>query len=172
MQEALLSENKIEMKYFSLSSGLKKRKIQPYAMYIYQGFWYVMAYCELRKSIRQFKLSRIRELELLTEDFEKPDEFSLSNYLEDTVGIVYDKEKFNVKLEIDFPISIKVKERVWVDNQEITLREDNSIIFEAKMTGMDDIVHWVLSLGSSVNVLEPRELKKRVKKEAREIANS
>jgi predicted DNA-binding transcriptional regulator YafY len=128
-----------------------------------------MAYCELREEIRQFKLLRIKKLELLKDIFERPSDFSLSDYLDDTVGIVYDKDRFEVKLEIDFPMSIKVSERVWVDNQKITFREDNSILFEAKMTGLDDIVNWVLSMGSAVKIIEPKKLKERVQQEAAKI---
>lgn len=169
MQEAIISEQKLEMDYFSLSSGLNKRILRPYAIYIYQGFWYVMGHCELRDEIRQFKLTRIKEFKILDESFEKPKDFSLSNYLENTVGIIYDQEQFNVKLEIDFPMSIKVSERVWVDNQKISFREDNSIIFEAEMTGLDDLVNWVLSMGSAVKVIEPEKLKERVNEQAAKI---
>jgi len=66
-------------------------------------------------------------------------------------------------------MSIKVSERIWVEDQEITFNEDNSIIFKAKMTGLDDLVNWVLGLGSSVEVIKPEELKQRVKDETRII---
>lgn len=74
-----------------------------------------------------------------------------------------------MELKIDFPMSIKVSERIWVEDQEITFNEDNSIIFKAKMTGLDDLVNWVLGLGSSVEVIKPEELKQRVKDETRII---
>jgi predicted DNA-binding transcriptional regulator YafY len=169
MQTAIISNQKVRMEYFSLSSGLNQRIIRPYAMYIYQSFWYVMGYCELRGEIRQFKLSRIKKLEVLDDKFEKPKSFSLSDYLENCVGIIYDQDEFEVELEINFPMSIKVSERVWVDNQQITFNEDNSIVFKAQMTGMDDIINWVLSMGSAVKVNKPEKLKKRVKKEAKNI---
>ncbi|MFW6256787.1 MAG: helix-turn-helix transcriptional regulator [Bacillota bacterium] len=169
MQEAVMSQQKVKMEYFSLSSGINERIIRPYVMYIYQGFWYIMGFCQLREEIRQFKLSRIEKLELLEQSFEKPSDFSLGDYLENTVGIIYDEEKFDVKLEIDFPMSIIISERNWVDDQEITFGEDNSILFEAEMTGLEDIVNWVLSLGSSVKVIEPPKLKEKVREEAAEI---
>jgi predicted DNA-binding transcriptional regulator YafY len=169
MQEATIMMNKVKIKYFSLSSGLNSRIIRPYAIYIYQGFWYVMAYCELRNDLRQFKLSRIKDLEVLKQEFKRPKDFSLSEYLENTMGIVYDEDKFKVELKIDFPMSIKVSERIWVKNQEIIFNDDNSIIFRAKMTGLDDLVNWVLGLGSSVEVIKPEKLKQRVKEEAEKI---
>ena len=94
---------------------------------------------------------------------------SLDNYFEGCIGLIKDEEKFDIKLEIDYPTSIKVSERIWVKGQKVSFNEDNSIIFEAKMTGIYDIVHWILSLGSAVRVIEPVELRKKVKEEARKI---
>ncbi len=169
LQGAILKSKKVELSYFSLSSGLNTRIIRPYIIYLYQGFWYVIAYCELRDEVRQFKLSRIKEMKVLDDNFNKPQDFSLKDYLNGCIGIVYDEERFNVKLKIHYPMSIKVSERIWVEDQEVTFNEDNSIIFEAEMTGLEDITNWILSMGSSVEVIGPVELKKRVKAEANKI---
>ena len=43
-----------------------------------------------------------------------------------------------------------VKEKVWVKNQIITEnRDENSILFQAKMKGKVEIKSWILSMGSS-----------------------
>jgi predicted DNA-binding transcriptional regulator YafY len=172
IQEARSKFKKVELDYFSLSSGLKNRVVHPYTVYIYQGFWYLIAYCQLRNEVRQFKLSRIKRLEILDEEFIKPTEVSLKGHLEklkSCVGIVYDKKKFKVKLQINYPMSIKVSERIWFEDQQITFQADNSILFEAEITGLDDLSNWVLSMGSSVKVIEPIELKNKVKAEAQKI---
>lgn len=169
IEESIKDNKKIKLKYFALKSGLKERVVRPYRIYLYQGFWYMVAHCELREQLRQFKLSRIKELEVLDEGFDKPKDFSLKDYLGGSVGIVPDVESFRVELKIDYPISIKVSERIWVEGQQITFNEDNSINFVAQMTGMGDIVNWILSLGGSVEVIESLALKDRVRKEAKRI---
>lgn len=169
IREAVLESKKVRINYFSLSSGLKERVLQSYGIYTYQGFWYLVAYCELSKAIRDFKLVRIRKWEVLDDTFEKPNHFSLRDYFSGCIGLIKDEDRYEVMLKIDFPTSIKVSERNWVENQIITFNDDNSIIFEAVMTGMDDIVHWVLSLGSAVEVLEPVELRERVREAAQKV---
>jgi predicted DNA-binding transcriptional regulator YafY len=172
IQEGIVRSKKIRMSYFSLSSGLSERVIRPYGMYRYQGFWYVVAYCEKNDALRDFKLVRMEELEMLEDEFKRPDDFSMSNYFEGCIGLIKDENMFKVKLRIDYPTSAKVSERIWVKNQEISFNEDKSIIFEAEMTGMSDIVNWILGLGSDVQVLEPVELKKKVRSEAERIVNN
>lgn len=169
IREAVLENRKVRVNYFSLSSGLKERVLQPYGLYTYQGFWYLVAYCELSKAIRDFKLVRVKEWEVLDDTFEKPKHFSLRDYFSGCIGLIKDEDRYDVSLKIDFPTSIKVSERYWVENQIIFFNDDNSIIFEAVMTGMDDIVNWVLSLGSSVEVLEPMKLREMVREEAEKV---
>lgn len=169
IRDAIIESKKVNVHYFSLSSGLKERILLPYGMYTYQGFWYIVAYCELSEAIRDFKLVRIKEWEIQKDTFEKPSNFSLRDYFNGCIGLIKDDNTYNVKLKIDFPTSIKVSERNWVEDQKITFNDDNSIIFEAVMTGMDDMVRWVLSMGSEVEVVEPVILRKRVREEVEKV---
>jgi len=114
-------------------------------------------------------LLRIKKLEVLEEEFKRPEGFSLDDYFKGCIGLIKDEKRFKVRLKIDPPTSTKVSERIWVEGQKVSFNEDGSIIFEAKMTGVVDIVNWVLGLGSKVEVLEPKELREKVKEEARRI---
>jgi predicted DNA-binding transcriptional regulator YafY len=53
--------------------------------------------------------------------------------------------------------------------REFTWNDDESVIFEATMSGKTEIVSWVLSMGSKVKVLAPEELKIAVKEEIDKI---
>lgn len=63
-------------------------------------------------------------------------------------------------------MSVIISERIWVENQKIKFNEDDkSILFEATMRGLPEIVSWILGMGSSVTIIEPPSLKNRVKDE-------
>jgi predicted DNA-binding transcriptional regulator YafY len=62
-------------------------------------------------------------------------------------------------------MSYIVSEKIWVENQKIIWNDDESITFEAIMSGKTEIVSWILSMGSNVKVLGPGELKKTIKEE-------
>ncbi len=168
---AIVSRNKVQMEYISLKSGFSNRIIRPYAIYQYNGDMYFAAFCELRKKVIDFKLSRIKSYEVLNERFEIDTDFNLKHFMKSCIGIYKDKE-FNVKLKINFPMSQIVKEKIWVEDQKISEYADRSILFEAKMKGFTEIKTWVLGMGSSVVVIEPEELRRDLLDEIEKIKNN
>lgn len=161
INSSIISKNKIEIEYFSPNSGVSNRIINPYAVISYKNSLYVVAYCEKKNELRDFKLSRIREYDILEDKFKFKECFSLKEYLKDNFGI-YRDGKFQVKLLIYKPMSYITSEKIWVDNQKISWNDDESIIFEATMTGKTEIVSWIMSMGSSAKVLQPKELRDEV----------
>ncbi|WP_125154896.1 helix-turn-helix transcriptional regulator [Clostridium rectalis] len=161
---AIITRNKIKIKYNSLNTGVKERIIRPYAVFQYKGAMYFVGHCELRQSIREFKISRIKSYEILDEKFEKTYNFNFKEYMGDCFGIFKDEE-IKLKLKINHPMSQIVKEKIWVDNQKIMDIEDKGIIFKAKLKGITEIKSWILSMGQSVEVLQPRSLRENIEDE-------
>lgn len=161
---AVITQRKVYIEYFSLSSGLSSRTIHPYAIVSYKNSLYIIAFCEKRNEIRNFKISRIKEHKVLNSKFEMDKKFSLKEYMKNSFGI-YRDDKLNLKLCIYKPMSYIVSEKIWVENQKIIWNDDESIIFEAIMSGKTEIVSWILSMGSNAKVLGPGELKKTIKEE-------
>jgi predicted DNA-binding transcriptional regulator YafY len=62
---------------------LKERTIRPYAVYFSGAVWTTIAFCELRQEIREFRLDRIKELEIQQAHFEPDKSFSMEHYLEE-----------------------------------------------------------------------------------------
>lgn len=164
INRAIISRNKVRINYNSLSSGISKRVVQPYAIINYKGAVYFVGYCENRRELREFKVSRIKEYEVLDEKFQRDKDFSIKQYMKDSLGI-YKGDKINIKLKISKPMSYIVNEKRWVENQDISWNEDESIIFEATMMGWTEIKSWILSMGKNAEVLEPKELAKEIQEE-------
>ncbi len=131
---AIITRNKIKIKYNSLNTGQKERIVRPYAIFQYKGSMYFVGYCELRKNIREFKISRIMSHEILSEKFERDYSFNFKEYMQDCFGIFKDEE-MELKLKIKYPMSQIIKEKIWSDNQEIIDMDNKSIIFKAKFKG-------------------------------------
>ncbi|MCW6059924.1 helix-turn-helix transcriptional regulator [Clostridium sporogenes] len=165
---AIITRNKIKIKYNSLNTGEKERIVRPYAVFQYKGSMYFVGYCELRQKIREFKISRIMSYEILSEKFERTYNFNFIEYMQDCFGIFKDEE-IELKLKIKYPMSQIVKEKIWSDNQEIIDIEDKSIIFKAKLRGITEIKSWILSMGQSVEVIAPSSLKRNVENEIEEM---
>ena len=161
---AVLSRNKIKLDYNSLNSGKFTRIVRPYHTLQYKQDLYLVGFCELKKEIRDFKISRIDSYEILDETFTEDENFDPEKFMENCFGIYKGKE-YNIKLKIMHPMSQIIKEKIWVENQVITENDDKSIIFKAKMRGLTEIKTWILGMGANVIVLEPNEIVEEIKNE-------
>ena len=153
----MVTKKKLEIKYHSLSSGLSKRIVHPYAITSYKGDFYMVAFCEKRQKVLDFKICRIEEYNTLEENYSIDENFSSENYIKNCIGI-YKGNEIKVILEIRNDFRYIIKEKIWVDNQKIT-DFDDYILFEANMRGYNEIKSWILSMGSNVKVIEPENLK-------------
>lgn len=61
---------------------LTDRTIEPIGLYYYSRHWHLIAWCRLREDYRDFRLDRIRSLELLSEQYLRRERRSLQQYLE------------------------------------------------------------------------------------------
>ncbi len=170
IRAAIIGKRKILLNYFSMTSGLKERVVQPYAVFNYKGALYVVGYCEIRKAAIDFKLCRIKSYEVLDEYYELPKDFSLKNYLDSSFGIYKDKS-VALRLKIEKPMSYIVSEKRWSEHQSITWNDDESIIFECELKGEEEIISWIMSMRNHVKVIEPIDLKNKIIGEIEKLKN-
>lgn len=69
LTRAIKERRKVKILYYSFNKGENERIIEPAEMFLFKDGWYCAAYCELREDIRHFELKRIRNIELLEENF-------------------------------------------------------------------------------------------------------
>ncbi len=166
---AIIEKKKINILYYSNASGKTERIIHPYALFTYKGFWYCMAYCQYRKKFLDFKLNRILNYAVTDENFIPEKDFNFDDHIGKT-GI-YKGEKIKVKLRIHPPMAIIVSERIWGEEQFIEFHDDRSISFEAYMEDTPELKSWLLSMGSSVEIVSPEKIKNEIRKEITKIYN-
>lgn len=155
-----ISKRKMNITYRSLTSGYSNRNIHPYGLFNYKGDFYMVAYCENKERFLDFKICRIDSYEVLESKYNIDKNFSWDKYSKNCVGIYKDGD-YDIVLKIKNPFSIIIKEKIWVDNQEIIEKEDKSIIFKASMKGYSEIKSWILSMGANVEVISPQNLRGR-----------
>jgi predicted DNA-binding transcriptional regulator YafY len=62
---------------------ITKRNVKPLALYFTENDWILIAFCQLRNDIREFRVDKIETLQVTTENFEHFKDFNLGNYLEE-----------------------------------------------------------------------------------------
>jgi len=82
-RESLSNSQVLNVAYEGGNSGkATARDVEPIGLYYYNDHWHLIAWCRLREDYRDFRLDRIRTLELKTEHFASREHTSLQDYLE------------------------------------------------------------------------------------------
>ena len=173
VNKAIMGKNKIEINYSSLKRRgnnirLRTRIIHPYGVFDYEGALYFYGYCEVRREVRFFKFSRVNSFKILDDKFKTNVKYNLKKIINKSFGII-DDEPTNFKLKIRYPMSQIVKERQYSMNQSIEEIDDETICFEAKLKGYEEVKAWVMSMGSLVEVIEPAKLRDEILNEAKKV---
>ena len=155
IQSAIEKRNQLEFRYYA-PSGESTRAIEPYYLVFKWSSWYVWGWCTAREDFRLFKLNRMDDVAETNRRFDRrsvplPD---LSN------------EKI-------FPGWIRVKALFAPDMKWRLVEEfgphcfseadDGRLFFTADYTGMDNLVSWLLTFGANAEVLEPEEVRDRIR---------
>ena len=136
----------------------------PYQVWFYDGSFYLLGHCSLANEIRIFALDRIKMLHTTDEDFDIPSDFDFDALMQKSFGI-FQGPVVRIKVWFDKDIAGYISEKVWHSSQRIHEQIDGSVIFEAEVSGTDEVKFWVMSWGSKALVLEPEFLREEIRSE-------
>jgi predicted DNA-binding transcriptional regulator YafY len=145
---------------------LTRRQVEPLGLVYYSDNWHLIAYCRLRRDVRDFRTDRIVMLHLQNELFSGHDDFSLKQYLESR----RDEERFEMARIRFKPIAMDRvrRERAWglVEEQSSPEGIDVTLLDYS----LEWLACWILSFGSLAEALEPERLRELVAADAQKIA--
>jgi predicted DNA-binding transcriptional regulator YafY len=166
VNEAALDRETLEIVYFAMSKGRQtKRRVDPYRVWFFNGTFYLIGFCHLRKAVRVFALDRIKMLSRTGESFAVPRDFRLEDFLKSSFG-VYQGEPVRVRIRFAPEVAGYIEEKIWHESQKIRRDKDGSLLFEAEVAGTDEIRYWILTWGAKAQVLEPASLREEIRREA------
>lgn len=150
---AIINKNIIRFTYFSSNEKETSREVKPIRL-LFKGWdWYVYTFCLLRNEFRYFKLSRIRDLKILDENFE--------DSYEDVVLIKEMEYKDTVRVKLKF--DRKVAFRVYDEMGDIKEDEEGNLYAEIELPNDYNLYNYIFSFGESVEVLEPIEIRNNIR---------
>ena len=153
IKAAIINKNIIRFTYFSSNEKETSREVKPIRL-LFKGWdWYVYTFCLLRNEFRYFKLSRIRDLKILDENFE--------DSYEDVVLIkkMEYKDTVHVKLKFDR----KVAFRVYDEMGDIKEDKEGNLYAEIELPNDYNLYNYIFSFGESVEVLAPIEIRNKIR---------
>jgi predicted DNA-binding transcriptional regulator YafY len=144
-------------------------QIEPFGVFFARRSWYVVARKRPSGDMRLYKLARFKRVSITDQTFVMPRGWNLDTYLKHAWETIHDAQSTPVKVVIDLTAAVagNMMETLWHPSQHFQTLADGTVRFTATVAGFDELVWWVLGIGSNARVVEPAELRKRVHDEIR-----
>ena len=155
IKNAIFQKKVISFCYFNSKGNNSKRNARPICLVFKSKDWYLYAFCLLRNDYRFFKLTRIRQIEMLSDTFTH--DFTPIN-IEKQIHI---EKTITVKLKFDRRIAFRVYDE-FTDN--ITEDIQGNLYVQVNLPDNEILYSYLLSFAEYVEVLEPQCIRKQIKK--------
>jgi predicted DNA-binding transcriptional regulator YafY len=156
---SIADKKQVALKYQSLSSEeLVDRMIEPVGLLNENNFWYVMAFCHLRKDYRQFRTDRMFGIQQTDLPFIKKHE-----HIQDFRSMDEAGEKTKVVIRVDKDVAVHLKSgRKYYGFVSETAKRD-----KVEMTFMtcdvhDGLTRWYMMFADCAEIVEPESFRQRV----------
>ena len=161
LKTTIINKNIISFSYNSSKGEKINRKVKPIRLLFKEQDWYLYGFCLLRNDFRYFKLSRMKDLEVLA-----------TNYEDNFENIVLKREikyenTVNIKLKFNKSVAFRVYDEF---NGAIEEDEKGNLYVEIKIPNNYKLYNYIFSFGSNVEILEPKEIRNQFKNMINEIA--
>lgn len=159
LKSAIIHQRCVKIIYANSYGVISERIVQPLKMSYKSMAWYLKAYCTEKQDYRIFKLTRIIDLEVLSESFCK----SSFPELEETLG-----KSYNTTV-LHFPKNMSYRVYDEFDNTRVSKKENGDLIVSVEMPEDEWLIGYLLSFGTQVDIIEPAYLKDIVAEQAKKI---
>lgn len=162
--QALKTNRRITIIYRRFGDESYEKTVSPYALKLFHRRWYLLTYTG--KHYATYSLDRMLSLQLSEETFEMPEGFSPEEFFNDYFGVLTDETPM---------AHVVVRAHNWTPDYLRTLplhhsqRELSSAEhytdFSYDICPTDDFIGQLLSFGDGIEVLEPQELREKMKQD-------
>ncbi len=158
IKAAITMLQNVQFDYYNAKLEYSRRTVQPLQLWFKSRTWYLKAYCLEKESLRLFKLSRMNHLELI-EAHHRVDTstMELENLMFSNVELI------TFKVRIDQSLAYRVYDEFNPDR--IEKDPQGNFIVTHSIPYDNWIIGYLLSFGSSLEVLETQDLKEMIAEE-------
>jgi predicted DNA-binding transcriptional regulator YafY len=157
---ALAKNRKIRIKYRSAyRDEINEREISPLHLLLYLGNWHLIAYCHSRGGLRDFVLSRVAEMEILSDPVSgELLAQDIKGMIDRHYGIFLQGEEKQVRVRFHGRSVGIVRDQLWFAGQQIA-EEKDTLLLSFPVTDYREVLGDILRFGADAEVLEPAELR-------------
>lgn len=152
IKNSILEKKVIKFIYFNTKGKKSKRTVEPLKLWFKEKAWYLFAYCRKKKDIRQFKIARIKNLELTCEHFErelKKEDWKNQNNV--------NGKGTKIMIEVDKSQAYRVYDEFFEEN--IAKKENGNFEITIEIFENEWLYGYLLSFGEHLKVLKPARIR-------------
>ena len=160
----ILEKKKLKIHYQKFSDyKIKEHILEPIFIREFQNRWYVVSQTDKKEKFYTFAFDRIQKLEVLQKKFITKSSFA--NFYKNTIGISYSENIEKIVLKFDNWQAKYLKTLPLHSTQEIISEDENVIVISINVNINFELEQIIKSYGSSVEVIEPKDLRKTIKQD-------
>lgn len=155
LKDAIFDRRIITFSYFGSNGVFSSRTVEPVKLVFKSKDWYLYGYCRSRNAFRFFKLTRMKDLEILEETFTRE-------------AVNVPKADMTIKAERTIPIKLKFAPQTafrvydeFTDN--VTEDKQGNLYVCVDMPDSEVLFSYLLSFGADVEVIEPDYVRQNMK---------
>ncbi len=161
--KSITSKQILNIQYQKADGTVSIRKLEPIGCFYQYNNWYLVAFCQLKKAYRTFKVNRITTLHLLEQRFDTK-HINLKDYIDRQSDTWKKKHQFqNIEIAFNKPyVKHADRRKYYFGFVEQTIKND-AVYMKFQYASIEFIARWLLQFGNQATVIAPLELKNRLK---------
>lgn len=162
--QALANQKRLEITFWSRQTNeINDREISPQQLIRYRDHWFLDAFCHQRQAIRSFSLNGIKQACLLEQAALEVNPQDLSNHFETSYGIFAGQADQQAVLNFSTYQARWTQFETWHPNQQACWLDDGRYQLTIPYKHDTELIQDILKHGPEVEVIEPPELRQKVK---------
>nr|WP_320059399.1 YafY family protein [uncultured Bacteroides sp.] len=154
----IADKRRIQITYSNYKQEITERKLDPIGLFFSKSNWYLVAYCDIRKDYRTFRVGRIQCVYQTSETFENehPPLHSFLKEIEKMEGL------HEVLIEVDKTKVILLDENRFYEGLIYEEDKGDKVILHFMVFSLERFARWCLSYIDIARILSPDALKGEV----------
>lgn len=163
IKKAILDRKRISFDYISSMGEKTSRVMEPMRLIFKGQAWYLWGYCNTKNDFRIFRISRIKNVKVSIEGFERR-QYSDNRLIDEPESI-----RPLVCLKLKFYSQALYRLYDDFDDEMIVRNSDGTCTVDVQFPEDEWVYGYLLSFGSYVEVLEPQHIKDIIADRARKL---
>lgn len=163
LHQAVAQRRIVQFTYTNTVGERNKRKVEPMTL-LFKGYsWYLFGFCLLKKDYRFFRLSRLKDCEILPETFLRK-----NKSYRDCLGPFGESgEPIELILKFDSKVRRFIEDSF--EGEQMEIQQDGSISITFHMPENEWLYGFILSFRDNVEVISPEHIRKKIMKIVKKI---